>query len=145
MPLDPKSQEFVPTSDEDDSESSDLEEKQEKKKQAAKKKKEEKKSNEKRKSKDKDEGSSVNDGEPSKKKSKSADEPLTDKEGNKFWPLTKTRRVGISNFRGKSYVNIREYYEKDGQMLPGKKGISLPIDQWKSLCALVDNINNELD
>lgn len=48
MPLDPKSQEFVPTSDEDDSESSDLEEKQEKKKQAAKKKKEEKKSNEKR-------------------------------------------------------------------------------------------------
>lgn len=33
------------------------------------------------------------------------------------------RRVTISSFRGKTLVNIREYYEKDGQELPGKKVI----------------------
>ena len=35
--------------------------------------------------------------------------------------LTSKRRVGISEFKGKYMVNIREYYEKDGEVLPGKK------------------------
>jgi hypothetical protein len=35
------------------------------------------------------------------------------------------RRVTISSFRGKTQVNVREYYEKDGQELPGKK-VSYP-------------------
>jgi hypothetical protein len=44
-----------------------------------------------------------------------------DANGDKFWELSKMRRVTISSFRGKTLVNIREYYEKDGQELPGKK------------------------
>jgi hypothetical protein len=44
-----------------------------------------------------------------------------DANGDKFWELSKMRRVTISSFRGKILVNIREYYEKDGQELPGKK------------------------
>ena len=31
----------------------------------------------------------------------------------------------VSEFKGKLMVNIREYYEKDGKSLPGKK-VSLP-------------------
>lgn len=35
--------------------------------------------------------------------------------------------MGISEFKGKHMINIREYYEKDGEALPGKKvqGFSL--------------------
>ena len=29
--------------------------------------------------------------------------------------------MGISEFKGKTMINIREYYEKDGESLPGKK------------------------
>ncbi len=35
--------------------------------------------------------------------------------------LSATRRVGVSEFRGKRMINIREYYENNGQMKPGKK------------------------
>ncbi|GFF56808.1 putative RNA polymerase II transcriptional coactivator [Aspergillus udagawae] len=67
-----------------------------------------------------------------------------DANGDKFWELSKMRRVTISSFRGKTLVNIREYYEKDGQELPGKKGISLPIDQFSALVTLLPDIEMAL-
>ncbi|KAB8232355.1 transcriptional Coactivator p15-domain-containing protein [Aspergillus alliaceus] len=63
-----------------------------------------------------------------------------DTNGDSYWEISKMRRVTISSFRGKTLVNIREYYEKDGQELPGKKGISLPIDQFASLVNLLPDI-----
>lgn len=36
--------------------------------------------------------------------------------------LSKNRFASVSEFKGKKYVNIREYYEKDGKSLPTKKG-----------------------
>jgi hypothetical protein len=32
------------------------------------------------------------------------------------------RFVSVGEFKGKPLVNIREYYEKNGQQLPGNKG-----------------------
>jgi hypothetical protein len=37
----------------------------------------------------------------------------------------RTRRVQINEFKGKQLVDFREFYEKDEQMLPGKKACSL--------------------
>ena len=59
--------------------------------------------------------------------------------------LSKMRFVNVSEFRGKKLVNIREYYEKDGKMLPGRKGISLTTDQWSKLKKYMDKIDDELD
>lgn len=44
-----------------------------------------------------------------------------DTNGDKYWEISKMRRVTVSSFRGKPMVSVREYYEKDGQELPGKK------------------------
>ncbi|KAJ4508529.1 hypothetical protein HRR78_006215 [Exophiala dermatitidis] len=50
-----------------------------------------------------------------------AAKPQTDAEGNSYWEISKNRRVTISDFKGKKLVNIREYYQKDNEWLPGKK------------------------
>lgn len=39
-----------------------------------------------------------------------------------FFQLAKMRYATVSEFRGKVMVGIREYYEKDGELRPGKKG-----------------------
>lgn len=51
----------------------------------------------------------------------SVDKPKTDTNGDPYWEISRQRRVTVSTFRGKTMINVREYYEKDGQDLPGKK------------------------
>uniref|UniRef100_A0A1A9Z9F3 Transcriptional coactivator p15 (PC4) C-terminal domain-containing protein n=1 Tax=Glossina pallidipes TaxID=7398 RepID=A0A1A9Z9F3_GLOPL len=60
------------------------------------------------------------------------------------WILEKQRHVTISEFRGRKLIDIREYYEKNGESLPGKKGISLSITQWKKLLEVAEEINKSL-
>ena len=54
------------------------------------------------------------------------------------------RKANISEFKGKLMVNIREYYEKDGESKPGAKGISLPPEQWHKLAAGLGALNAAL-
>jgi len=75
--------------------------------------------------------------------SDSGSDDATD-DANGPWKLSAMRQVSVSEFKGKQYVNIREYYEKDGEMLPGRKGISLPPDQWKKLMACAPQIDKAL-
>ncbi|KAK6520912.1 hypothetical protein TWF506_001153 [Arthrobotrys conoides] len=57
-----------------------------------------------------------------------------DDEGNFYWELGgKSRRVTVSEFKGNVLVSVREYYEKDGKYFPGKKGISMSLDQFNQL------------
>ncbi|KAI9707358.1 MAG: hypothetical protein M1836_000318 [Candelina mexicana] len=66
-----------------------------------------------------------------------------DDDGSEFWELSGKRRVTISEFpkgKGKFAVNIREYYEKEGKMLPGKKGILMPLEQFNALIDLLPHI-----
>ena len=54
------------------------------------------------------------------------------------------RFVNVSEFKGKAYINIREYYESDGKVLPGKKGISLSVEQWEALKSFMGKIDSDL-
>ncbi|KAI0434501.1 transcriptional Coactivator p15-domain-containing protein [Xylaria sp. FL1042] len=86
--------------------------------------------------------------QPSKKvKTKTAAEanPGKDDEGNSFWPLSATRRVVIQNFKGKNYINLREYYsDASGDLRPGKKGIMLTLEQYNDFLTAIPAINAEL-
>ncbi|XP_072950301.1 RNA polymerase II transcriptional coactivator KIWI-like isoform X2 [Typha angustifolia] len=55
--------------------------------------------------------------------------------------ISKNRRVAVRSWQGKVVVDIREFYIKDGKQLPGKKGISLPMDQWKILLEHIEEID----
>jgi len=70
----------------------------------------------------------------------------TDDSGDAFWELSSgsTRRVTVNQFKGSWQVNIREYYNRDGAMLPGKKGISMPVDQWAALVQALPQIEKVL-
>jgi len=49
------------------------------------------------------------------------------------WELGGKKRASILEFKGKRFVDIREYYEKDGEILPGKKGICLNLEQFQTI------------
>ncbi|THV51106.1 hypothetical protein BGAL_0123g00180 [Botrytis galanthina] len=54
------------------------------------------------------------------------------------------RKIELSDFKGQTLINIREFYEKDGNVLPGKKGISLTVDQYKNFLKFIPQINANL-
>nr|OQO17211.1 hypothetical protein B0A51_17336 [Rachicladosporium sp. CCFEE 5018] len=68
----------------------------------------------------------------------------TDDDGNDFWELSRTKRVQISEFKGITMVGIREFYEKDGKWLPGKKGISLTTEQFNAVVEALPQIEASL-
>merc|ERR1711970_1717752 len=49
--------------------------------------------------------------------------------GETYFDLEKMKRV-----------TVREFYEKDGKSLPGKKGISLTTGQWNMLKDLIPDV-----
>ncbi|XP_025157521.1 activated RNA polymerase II transcriptional coactivator p15 isoform X2 [Harpegnathos saltator] len=71
----------------------------------------------------------------SSKKSKSEDDDTV-------WDLGNNRQVNVRNFKGNFYVDIREmYYDKDGDLKPGKKGICLSMSQWRKFMSVVEEVD----
>ncbi|KAK3402829.1 transcriptional Coactivator p15-domain-containing protein [Sordaria brevicollis] len=68
----------------------------------------------------------------------------SDQDGNTFWELGNNRRISSSAFRNATLINIREYYNADGKMMPGKKGISLSLAQYQNLLKVIPQLNADL-
>eukprot|EP00005_Dracoamoeba_jomungandri_P001655 CAMPEP_0174252946 /NCGR_PEP_ID=MMETSP0439-20130205/2325_1 /TAXON_ID=0 /ORGANISM="Stereomyxa ramosa, Strain Chinc5" /LENGTH=114 /DNA_ID=CAMNT_0015333677 /DNA_START=99 /DNA_END=441 /DNA_ORIENTATION=- len=65
------------------------------------------------------------------------------KEGE--WQLSTNRKVTVSKWRNQTKIDIREYYEKDGELKPGRKGISLSIEQWETLRDIMPEVNEYIE
>lgn len=81
---------------------------------------------------------------PPAKKSKAASKSSGDGDEEHSWSLGKNRFVKLREFKGKYYVDIREFYNADGDLKPGKKGISLSLEQWHKLTDLVSDVDDAI-
>lgn len=80
-----------------------------------------------------------------KAKTSRATDSGKDDDGNSFWSLGGTRRATVSSFKGRTFINIREYYtDAAGDLKPGKKGIMLTPEQYNKLLEAIPSINAEL-
>lgn len=79
------------------------------------------------------------------KKSRGEDRKGVDGEGNPFWTISSTKRVTKRQYKGRTLVDIRETYVKDGNILPGRKGISLTQEQIHALGDTMAEILESVD
>ncbi|OQS03591.1 hypothetical protein THRCLA_04092 [Thraustotheca clavata] len=63
-----------------------------------------------------------------------------DDENSVAFAISPKRRITIRKFKGKMLVDIREFYDSDGSMKPGNKGISLTKEQWRVVVDKADEI-----
>ncbi|XP_012254331.2 activated RNA polymerase II transcriptional coactivator p15 [Athalia rosae] len=74
---------------------------------------------------------------PSKKPKKE-----TKKDEDTVWDLGSNRQVTVREFKGKLFVDIREmYYDKDGDVKPGRKGICMNMAQWRKFMDIVADVD----
>lgn len=59
--------------------------------------------------------------------------------------LDDKKRLTIRKFKGKLLIDIREFYEADGEKKPGKKGIALSLQNWQKLNERLDAINTAIE
>lgn len=51
----------------------------------------------------------------------------------------------MSSFRGRTYVDIREWFDDgSGELRPSKKGIALKPFEWNKLLSSADKVNDDL-
>ena len=50
----------------------------------------------------------------------------------------------VRSFKGKPLIDIRELYMGPKGPAPGKKGISLSVTEWRALCDLMEDVDEEI-
>ncbi|EAU91397.1 hypothetical protein CC1G_01886 [Coprinopsis cinerea okayama7 len=65
----------------------------------------------------------------------------TNKQGEKYIDLGKKKFATVRTFKGKPLLDIREFWGDDDDLKPGKKGISLNLEQWQALREGIDDLD----
>uniref|UniRef100_H2ZF47 Activated RNA polymerase II transcriptional coactivator p15 n=1 Tax=Ciona savignyi TaxID=51511 RepID=H2ZF47_CIOSA len=68
----------------------------------------------------------------------------TDANSNEKILLGKMKFVDVRTFNGKVLIDIREHYQKDGEIKPGRKGISLSTEQWEKLKMSMEEVDSRI-
>ncbi|XP_041102836.1 activated RNA polymerase II transcriptional coactivator p15-like [Polyodon spathula] len=81
-------------------------------------------------------------GESSRAGGGASSKSSNEKDDNMF-QIGKMRYVSVREFKGKVLIDIREYWmDQEGEMKPGRKGISLNPEQWNQLKDQISEIDD---
>ena len=58
-----------------------------------------------------------------------------------FLQLNNKKKVEVKNFRGSVLIDLREYFYKENQWLPTKKGLSITKDIWDKFKAIIPHVD----
>ena len=66
--------------------------------------------------------------------------------GDTFLSFNRIEKFQVREFKGKTYIDIREWYvdKKDMETKPGKKGVSLNTVQFQQLRSIIEEVNRAL-
>jgi hypothetical protein len=83
---------------------------------------------------------------PAKKQSKPAASSAGSSDAEPSWLLGGMKFAKVREFKGKTYIDIREYYVDKSTMetKPGKKGISMNCEQYQKLKSIISEIDAAL-
>ena len=59
------------------------------------------------------------------------------------YDLGKSKFIVAKMFKGKPYINIREYYQRNDtgtKMFAGKKGVALTVENWRQLLKVIGHV-----
>mmetsp|Transcript_39250 Transcript_39250/g.44690 ORF Transcript_39250/g.44690 Transcript_39250/m.44690 type:complete len:162 (+) Transcript_39250:45-530(+) len=59
--------------------------------------------------------------------------------------LSSKKKCIVRKFRGKVLIDLREFWEKDGQLLPTKKGVALNSEGWAQLKKWIPYIDSSIE
>ncbi|XP_053557154.1 activated RNA polymerase II transcriptional coactivator p15 [Bombina bombina] len=80
----------------------------------------------------------------SSKGAASSKQSSSNRDDNMF-QIGKMRYVSVRDFKGKVLIDIREFWmDQEGEMKPGKKGISLNPEQWNQLKEQMSDIDDAI-
>lgn len=87
---------------------------------------------------------------PTKKQKTGESSKASAKQSNKdaddnMFQIGKMRYVTVRDFKGKVLIDVREYFmDQQGEMKPGRKGISLNPEQWNQLKEQMSDIDDAI-
>lgn len=55
------------------------------------------------------------------------------------------KKLQIKKFKSTIYVDFREYFAKDTQLLPTKKGVTLTVEMWKKMITMIPEVDKIID
>ena len=83
---------------------------------------------------------------PKKEEAAAGGSRVKNDEGVEMIELGKMKYAMVRSFKGTTYVDIREYYidRGSGALKPGKKGISLTVEQFKQLKGVMGELEEKI-
>jgi rhodanese-related sulfurtransferase len=80
-----------------------------------------------------------------KKSKPSTSRPEKDSESQSTFSLSEKRKITVRKWKNAILVDLREYFRNaNNELLPGKKGISISLDQWKQLKEFIPEIDETI-